>query len=250
MAFPSAADLNLANQALGAARARTQLITSFSQGGPEASQINQNYASTRDMLLRMFDWGFAKSTVSLGTALKTYDPTATAGWTNAQPPPPWLYEYTFPASAVKIRAVFGQNVPGIIVPVLPNTGQDIGPQLPYYTWEVVNDGGVKVIVTNAPGALAVVTLGGLDPTVWDASFTNAFVMLLAANIALPLSGDSQLADYLMKQASGLIQDAKVQSANQSVDIQHIMPDWLRARGTGLYDEGISIGGTVIGGRDW
>lgn len=249
MTFPSAADIAIANSALGAARARTQLITSFSQPGPEASQISQNYASTRDQLLREFNWAFAKSTVSLGTATKSYDPTATS-WTNAQPPPPWFYEYAFPANCVKVRAVLGQNIPGIVVPILPNTGQDIGPQLPFYSYEVVNDGGVRVIVTNAPGALAIITLGGLDPSVWDAMFTELMVAQLAANIALPLSGDMQLTDGLAKSAAMLQQRAMVRSANDSTDIQHIMPDWIRARGSYIYDEGISIGGTVVGGRDW
>jgi hypothetical protein len=245
----SITDLALANQALGACRARTQLITSFAQSGPEANQINQNFASTRDNLLRLFDWSFAKSTVSLGNPLKSYNPSAT-GWTNAQPPPPWLYEYAFPTSAVKVRAVFGQNMPGIIVPVLPNTGQDIGPQLPYFSFEVVNDANARVIVTNAPSAVAVVTLGGVDSAQWDTTFGEAFVSLLAANIAVPLTGDLQLADSLYKQAQGLIEAAKVASANESTTVQHIMPDWLRARGSYIADEGISIGGTVFGGRDW
>jgi hypothetical protein len=249
MAFPTAADLAIANSALGMTRARTQQITSFSQQGAEASQINLNYASTRDMLLRMFDWSFAKSTISLGNPTKSYDPTATS-WSNLQPPPPWLYEYAMPANVVKVRAMFGQNIPGLVVPVLPNTGQDIGPQLPYFTFEVTNDGGVQVIVTNAPGAIAVVTLGGLDPSVWGPIFVQAMTTMLAANICLPLTGDSQLADMLAKQAAQLVQEAKIASANDSTDIQHIMPDWIRARGSYIYDEGISIGGTVVGGRDW
>jgi hypothetical protein len=245
----SAADIAIANQALGACRARTQIITSFVQAGPEANQINQNYTSTRDNLLRMFDWSFAKSTVSLGNPLKQYNPSAT-GWTNAQPPPPWLYEYAYPAGVVKVRAIFGQNVAGLTVPVLPNTGQDIGPQIPYYSYEVVNDGGARVVVTNAPGAIAVVTLGGLDPTVWDSTFTDAFIALLAANIAMPLTGDQNLTDSLYKMANGLIEAARVAAANESTTVQHIMPDWIRARGGAGWDEGISIGGTVFGGRDW
>jgi hypothetical protein len=247
MPFPTTADLGIANQALGVARARTQQITSFSQPGPEASQINLNYADTRDNLLRLFDWGFAKSTISLGNPVKSYDPTETS-WTNAQPPPPWLYSYAMPANIVKVRAVFGQSVPGIIVPQVPSVDQGLA--FAYYTYEVVNDGGVRVIVTNAPGALAVVTLGGLDPSVWDALFTQAMVALLAANICLPLSGDAQLADKLMKDAGNMIEMAKIASANETTDVQHIMPDWLRARGSRIYDEGISVGGVVLGGRDW
>jgi hypothetical protein len=246
MAFPSAADILVANQALSLCRARTQLLTSFTQTGPEASQINLNYADTRDGLLRAFDWGFAKSTVSLGAATKSYDPTA-ATWSNAQPPPPWLYEYAWPANVVKVRAVFGQSVPGIVV---PSIGQDVGPQLAYYSWEVANDGGVRTLVTNAPGAIAVTTMGGLDPSVWDIAFQSAMISALAAAICLPLSGDVNLASSLMKQAAQDFEFAKVQSANESIDVQHIMPDWLRARGSRIYDEGISIGGTVIGGRDW
>jgi hypothetical protein len=247
MAFPTAADVAVANQALGVARARTQLITSFSQSGPEASQLLLNYENTRDSLLQMFDWGFAKSTVSLGDPAKSYDPTA-ASWTNAQPPPPWLYEYTMPANVVKIRAIFGQSVPGFIVPTVPSS--DIGPAQAYYSYEVVNDGGAKVIVTNAPGALAVVTLGKTDPSIWDPLFNEAMVSLLAANICLPLSGDAQLADKLQKDAQLAIQMAKLATANETTDVQHIMPDWIRARGGTTNDEGISIGGMVLGGRDW
>jgi hypothetical protein len=247
LTFPSAADITVANQALGVARARTQLITSFSQAGPEASQISLNYAYTRDNLLRMFDWGFAKSTVSLGNPVKSWDPTATS-WSNLQPPPPWLYEYTMPANVVKVRAIMGQSVPGFVVPSV--SGADQGTAVSFYGYEVVNDGGAQVIVTNAPGAIAVVTMGGLDPAVWDSLFTKAMIAMLAMNICIPLSGDAQLADKLQKDAAMIVEAAKLASANETTDIQHIMPDWLRARGSGIYDEGISVGGIVLGGRDW
>jgi hypothetical protein len=247
MTFPSAADIAIANQALGACRARTAQITSFNQSGPEATTIRQNYADTRDSLLRLFDWTFAKSTVSLGNPTKSYDPTA-ASWANTQPPPPWLYEYAFPAGVVKVRAIFGQNLPNVIVPSLP--GQDLGPGLPYFSYEVVNDGGAKVIVTNAPSAIAVVTLGTLDPSVWDPQFGQAFVAMLASNIAIPLTGDINLANALVKSAYQLLEEAKVSAANESTTIQHIATDWIRARGSLLRDEGISVGGTVFGGNDW
>lgn len=226
MTFPSATDISIANQALGLARARMQKLTSFtSPAGPEADQIALNYTSTRDQLFRAHHWNFAKSTQQLTVAKVagnvgdfSSDFSSDFAYLN-NPPIPWQYEYYLPTDTIEVRDVLGCA-----------RGE----------WELVNDldgTGVAItaLVTNVKGAYAVITKRIVDPNLWDVDFTQAMIASLAAQIAIPLTGDLNLAKALAGNAQSILTEAKVRAANESSDRQDRIPDWIEARRS--YEDG-------------
>jgi hypothetical protein len=142
------------------------------EGSPAARVAVEVYGQTRDNLLRGADWDFARQAAGL-TLLKTA-PVGGYGfmnpWTSASPPPPWRYEYAYPAGALLVRSV--RPTP-IIMP-------EYDPQP--HVFVLADDATVtpaKVILTNLANAQAVFTGQIIDPTQWNASFTEAFVDALA-----------------------------------------------------------------------
>src|SRR5258707_13300023 len=97
--------VNLALQAFGSRTAVTdaELLANSTN---EAIQATLTYANTRDSLLRMAPWDFAKTTLNMflisappGPPENT--PPATNLWQPGQPPPPWAYEYQYPADCLR-----------------------------------------------------------------------------------------------------------------------------------------------------
>jgi len=90
----------------------------------------------------------------------------------------------------------------------------------------------NVLLTNVSQAIMCYTKDITDPTLFDESFSRAFVQGLAANLATTLTGDLKLFDALLKTTNSLIQDARVKSANEGLNVIDVVPDWLRVRGVG------------------
>ena len=134
------------------------------------------YGQTRDELLRSFDWDFARQAV--GLALTKTAPVGGYGygtpWTSAYPPPPWVYQYAYPAGCLLLRSV--RPTP-IIIPVMD-------PQPNVFT--LGDDASGKMILTNLAGAQAVFTGQIVDVTQWNASFTEAIVAALATRFQAAL----------------------------------------------------------------
>jgi hypothetical protein len=155
------------------------------EGSPAARVALEIYGQTRDELLRGSDWDFARQAVGL-TMLKT----APAGgygfmnpWTNAYPPPPWVYEYAYPSGALMIRSVRPTPI------VMP----EYDPQPNVFV--LGNDNSLsppaKVILTNLAGAQAVYTAQVTDPTQWNVQFTEALVSALATRFQLALAPSAE-----------------------------------------------------------
>ncbi len=142
------------------------------EGTPAARVAVEIYGQTRDNLLRNADWDFARQAVGL-TLLKTA-PVGGYGygqlWTNAYPPPPWVFEYAYPTAALLVRSVRPTPV------AMPEW--DPQPNI----FVVADDASVtpsKVILTNLANAQAVYTGQIVNPTQWNASFIEALVDALA-----------------------------------------------------------------------
>ncbi|MEO6779421.1 MAG: hypothetical protein ABI196_00615 [Bradyrhizobium sp.] len=161
------------------------------------------YGQARDELLLKRDWPFARQAVSL--ALLKTAPVGGYGiapWTSASPPPPWIYEYGYPASCIMVRALRG--VPFII--------PDFDPKPRNFV--IANDASLgttsKVILTNLAGAQAVITGRIVDPTIFDPGFTEALVSALALRLQEALSPDAQQVKdrAAEEQSSAMIADAR------------------------------------------
>jgi len=101
-------DIDVANQALAMISARNQ-ITSMEQNNVEAKNVKLFYKKIRNQVMSMAWWNFARKTAALelfkaapGTP---ENPDAVGPWTDANPPPPWLYEYRYPVDCLLFRYV-------------------------------------------------------------------------------------------------------------------------------------------------
>lgn len=97
--------LDIANRAL-LSIGEQRVISSLSQDSAEARAINMVIDDLRQDLLRMAPWSCALKTANLvyitsspGTPENTS--AATSLWQPGQPPPPWAYEYQYPADCVR-----------------------------------------------------------------------------------------------------------------------------------------------------
>jgi hypothetical protein len=172
--------VNLALRRIG----YTVPIGTIWEGSRASRAALEVYGETRDALLLARDWPFARQAVGL-TLLKTA-PVGGYGisaWTSASPPPPWIYEYGYPANCIMVRAV--RPTPFII--------PDFDPKPSVFV--VANDPSVspvsKVILTNLAGAQAVITGKIVDPSIYDAGFTDSFVAALALRLQEALAADAQ-----------------------------------------------------------
>lgn len=93
----------------------------------------------------------------------------------------------------------------------------------------------RVILSNQEFATLAYIKRMTDPNVWDPSFQEAIVNNLAANIAMVLIGDKNLANMRIMQANAAIAEARKADANEDLTINDVTPDWIRARGLAWTD---------------
>lgn len=136
------------------------------------------YGQTRDQMLHGNDWSFSERNVT-ATLLKAapehgYFPPNM--WNpSVNPSLPWLFSYSYPQDAIKIRAVRGQ----------PLFVMNFDPQPNVFTTE--NDNTFtppqRVILCNVPDAVLVYTGRITDLTVWDEDAVEAFSAALGRRLA-------------------------------------------------------------------
>lgn len=170
--------INLALARIG----RKDRIGSLYDGSMPAKIALTLYAQTRDELLIDGNWEFAERNVT-GVLLKQgpvggYVPPVT--WNNTYPPLPWIYEYSYPSDALKIRAI--KPVPIFFM----------NPDPSFNRYSIDNDNGYsppeKVILTNVANAVIVYTGQITDPTTYEADFVEALAAALGRRLAPALMG--------------------------------------------------------------
>lgn len=158
-------------------------VGSLYEGSPASKKALDIYAETRDELLADLAPDFAARDVTL-TLLKTapvggYLPTQP--WTPAFPPPPWIFEYAYPADCLKVRAV--RKSP-LLIP-------EFDPQP--IIWRLANDLAApatgRVILCNVAAAILVYTGQVTDMTTWVPSFVEALAAALGRRLSPILAGN-------------------------------------------------------------
>lgn len=160
-----------------------QRIQNIMEGSLEANAALEVYAQTRDELLRAGNWYFAQTTIAAGTPLKYglpggYFDTAWDPATN--PPPPWLFSYTYPDDCLKVRSL--QPLVGglFLVSMAPQPTLFAEYNDPTYT------PARKVILSNVETPRLTYTRQVVDPLTWEAGFATAFVAALAQQLSLAM----------------------------------------------------------------
>lgn len=182
MAYPSALDVEIANDAL--ARLSEAPIGSFGDNTTQARIVNRLYPRVRALMFSSYDWKFA-------TARAVLVPGGVAV-------PPWAYEYALPDNVARTRMVQATR-PGIDLRAL-------GPREYEEGVSVALDGITvqRVIRCDVNPAVLDYTYEIIDPSVWDGGFLSCFTMQLAAELAMPITANGQLANAMAQAAQRAI----------------------------------------------
>lgn len=245
-----ASEVSICNRALQSIGTRTQ-ISSLTESSVEARNCNLIYADTRDEVLAMAHWNFAKKTEYL-SVLKQAPGTpggvaSATQWSPTLPAPPWLYEYAVPTDCISMRQIIQQPVNAYVGIPFTSNGQS---SYPYYTgpgarFEVATDSILgqqqNVVLTNQYQAIGVYTLRVTNTGLFSPLFVEALVQALSAKLALALTGNVALASAKFGQANVMIIAARAEDGNEGLTIIDPVPDWLAIRddytGAGAIDMG-------------
>jgi hypothetical protein len=234
--------VDIANLALASVGTRSTIL-SFTEVSTEATAISQWYDLVRRQTLRAALWGFARQFIDLaliksapGTQ-ENPNPPPQAAWSSAFPPPPWLFEYAYPANCLMARYVVPaatQQLSG--VPIFstnnPVAWSVMGPSVKSIVIIDQDPQGndIKAICTNQDQATLCYTKDVLNVDLWDPGFQQAVVDGLGYRITIGLTGDKKLSDMLAQRANDTIMRARASNANESLSNQGSIPDWIRTRG--------------------
>lgn len=144
-------------------------ISDIYEGSAASVAALQHYGKTRDEVLELRMWEFARKTDALASVAGT-------------PPTPWTYQFAFPSDCILARYVF------------PTTWDMNYPFPQLFT---VADGSVKLVLANVSPALIVYTERVTDTTRWDTIFTDLVVERLAKKFVAGL-GNPKLLEMAMK----------------------------------------------------
>ena len=168
-----ATDISTASQALLLLRANT--IGSFSETSNEAEICNVMYAEHIRQLLGIYPWTFATKKAQLNQ-----DSTAPIG--------EYTYSHIVPAEALLVWALF--------------TSDDIGSN-PVNDYDIYGDttGALRRVYSNHETLYADYTIY-IPENNWPAYFAQFAIYSLAGYLAIPVTGNAELADYYTKRAYG------------------------------------------------
>lgn len=243
-------DTDVANRAILQVGARGQVASLQTEKTNEARYVRAFYETTLRALLRSAHWNFARKFAYM-TQLKSAPgalgntAAATVNWQPAtQPPPPWLFEYAYPADCLKFRYISPQvqnnTLAGTPIFAVPSSVPVpvMGLQAQRFI-EARDDnipgspGAAKVILSNQAQALGCYTTMVDNPDLWDPQFMQAFECALGVRVAIPLSGDKKLAADAREEAKAIILAARVSDGNEGLTFgpsTERVPDWLAVRG--------------------
>ena len=196
-------EVGIFNLALNAIGNRSNLSsTSERDRGAEVCRLW--YPVIRDQVLAAAPWPSCKAFQRLAVlARRTEGP-----WTPDQPEPGYAIAYSAPNDLLHPR-------------YLSNFAR--------FSTSTFNKG-IKAINTNVEQAILTYTFRNYVVSRWESELQMAIAYGLAANIAMPLAGKPQRANYLVQQANDLILTARVAAANEDNENYESLPDWIRARG--------------------
>lgn len=186
-------------------------IGDLSESSPEANQCRILYEPTRDHLLTLHSWRFAKTTRALSQT--------------GNQPHEWLYEYDYPNDCLRVHYILPyppvQN--GIAVP-----HEDYEP-VPYEV--ATGASGSRTILTNDDEAYISYTKQVTDERLFDPLFVQALAWLIAIDLAIPMGGDSgqRYLDRAQKGFESTMSHAMSHSINEYEPGQPRMPANIRAR---------------------
>ena len=177
-------------------------IASLDEKNENARQCKLHYDHQRQMLLRDYDWSFAKRTVQLALVNTKIDG--------------WRYAYKYPASCLAIRRIFSEDS------LQPNRGTA------QYELIAINDSDI-VIATNVENAKCEYTADVVNGELFAAEFDEALARAVAGAACLALAGNEQMQQTQYNLMQYALVKAKVTTAKEQ-DWRQEYPDvYIKAR---------------------
>lgn len=189
-------EVDLCNQALTLLGHRT--ISSFSEDSPAGQACRVHFHPLRRKVLRGGLWGCARRREEL---IQIADFNGGI----------WSYAYLYPTDCLMIWFLE------------PQQGK-----FPAFTTAV--HAGERVIMTNVTAPAAHYIYDSEDYSLWDPMLVDAFVFALASYLAVPLTGDTNLAAHFRKLAQSSIIEAQAVAFNElsRTWVDSYIPQALRA----------------------
>lgn len=183
--------VSIANRALQRLGSRT--IEALSQDHPNARSISRAYEPVRRALIRRYRWSFAIKRASVAA---DSEETTWGG----------LNRFGFPNDFLKLIRDKDQ----------PDTRHD---------WKIE---GLYIVTADAAPLQFRYIADLTDPTTYDASFTEAFALSLAAAVCKEVTGSESEANSVRAELKGVIAEAKRDNAIEEDPQESVQDDWLDA----------------------
>lgn len=176
-------------------------INSLDEDSEEAKECKIYYEHSRRRLLRLNTWGFARRETKLALLAETV--------------PGWKYCYGYPEECLSVTFVFDEN---------HARKKEMERQDFHIT---IVEGNFPVIGTDVKDAWAEYIHDVKDPDMFSEEFTEALVRTMAANLAVPLAGNSDLMNVnlqLAQQAIALAMQENVIEQERRTQYPHKYAD--------------------------
>lgn len=108
----------------------------------------------------------------------------------------------------------------------------------------------RVILANQSDASLVYCRDVTDVNVMDDDFIEALVQIIGATICIPLAGDKTLAKLAIDNANRIIMEARSNDGNEGLTVNDVTPDWIRTRGSNVFDVYTQDGWSFDWGATW
>lgn len=196
------AEADICNAALREAGLNT--IANLDELSTEARACKTFYPMIRDEVLRLHAWNFAQKRRSLALVElpQAYDQ--------------FEYSYAYPEDCFRLNRI-----------------TELGKKTTE-KYEVMRhpDNESRVVLTDAPSAVATYTATTNNPTMFDSEFERAVILSLAARLAASLRKDLSVEKLLQEKFARTVNSARTADAEEQNPVDEQPTPWLTARFTG------------------
>ena len=190
-------------------------ISSLTDTTKEAGACNRFYENVRDAVLSEHPWGFASKRDTLALLTETY-----SGYD---------YAYAYPSDCITALKIY--NASGADSGTYFNVDADSYSTYGRIEFKLgVNDAlDQRIILTNAESAELIYTARVKNANLFDMMFIEALASKLAAELSLPLKGDSRMQQLFAQEYLYKLGQAKVKSSNEGYQKQVVRSAFTDAR---------------------
>lgn len=189
--------INLALANLG-----QKLVSSPSENTQTARTANLMYDFVRRNLLRAHDWAFAMRWAELAAS------------TVESPSVNLPYVFALPADCIFVKKISYKDVPPCH-------------QIPYTLF--YDNQGNKLVACMYENAKALYVADEENTVLFDPAFVACFVLLLAAELAVPITGDSEIAKLMLSKYQSKLDEARQANKIEQFEVPEKTSALLEAR---------------------